>query len=305
MIVPELSVIICCYNPDARRLAWVLDGLAAQTMDRSRFEVIVVDNGSSPALEIDNERGLQMRIVPEPRNGLSFARSRGIEEARGALLAFVDDDNRLAADYLATALAIAAREPELGAIGGIASPVFEQPPRDWQLPLLEALGVRDCGPDAVTAVSQDWGAWLPIGAGMVCRRQIAERYREYVLANGAAQALGRSAGSFVSGDDTLLARTAVQMGYACSYQPRLRLQHYVAASRLRFANLARTMYGHGRAFAILEHLRHEPIRSENLVLKLARRVWAGGRSGVLHWIWDCGVAVESGRIRRARRPDIS
>ena len=50
---PRLSVVIPCHNPHGGRLRRVLDGLRAQTLPAGRWEVVVIDNASMPALPAD------------------------------------------------------------------------------------------------------------------------------------------------------------------------------------------------------------------------------------------------------------
>src|SRR6185369_18013044 len=96
--LPDISVIIVTYNPREDLLNWALDSLEAQTLAKSRFEVIVVDNNSSPPLTAERlsaGRTLDIRLVREQRQGIMFARWAGITAARAELLVFVDDDNHL------------------------------------------------------------------------------------------------------------------------------------------------------------------------------------------------------------------
>src|SRR5690606_11159031 len=99
----SVSVIICTANRRMDIVQRVLDSVDQQTLAHSRYEVIVVDNNSSPPLAIEElrkEREMTLRLVREPRQGLSYARIAGIREARGGLFVFVDDDNFLDGKYL-------------------------------------------------------------------------------------------------------------------------------------------------------------------------------------------------------------
>jgi GT2 family glycosyltransferase len=82
------SLIIITLNR-AALLERTLAGLSRQT--RQIDEIIVIDNGPTG----DTERVVSAstaRYVPEPRRGYGYARNRGLAEARGEVLYFLDDD---------------------------------------------------------------------------------------------------------------------------------------------------------------------------------------------------------------------
>ena len=79
----------------------------------------MIDNGSQPPLQLPVVNGLPpCRLIAEPTPGIAAARVRGIREAAGELIVFVDDDNLLDPAYLETAARIAESFPQLGAFGG-------------------------------------------------------------------------------------------------------------------------------------------------------------------------------------------
>jgi GT2 family glycosyltransferase len=86
--VPLVSVIVPVYN-DRDGIQRCLAALATQTWPADRLDVIVVDNGSSPALAID---GSAARVIVEPRPGSYAARNAGVAAAAGEILAFTDAD---------------------------------------------------------------------------------------------------------------------------------------------------------------------------------------------------------------------
>src|SRR5580700_7281413 len=93
--VLEISVIICSHNPRAHYLQRTIQALRDQTFPRDRWELLLIDNASSVPLaeNWDVSWHSNAKHVVESELGLSAARRRGIHEARGELLIFVDDDN--------------------------------------------------------------------------------------------------------------------------------------------------------------------------------------------------------------------
>ena len=101
------------------------------------MELLVIDNRSNDALagRYDISWHPHGRHVREEKLGLSFARRRGVLEARGEAIAFVDDDNVLDENYLEIAASIMA-DKSIGALGGGGYPIFEEgfvPPPDFRI----------------------------------------------------------------------------------------------------------------------------------------------------------------------------
>ena len=96
---PTVSVIVPHLNQPAF-LENCLSSLDAQTLPRDRFEVIVIDNGSTqlPVDLVAKHPGV--RLVQEMEPGPGPARNRGVQEASGNIFAFVDADCRAHPDWL-------------------------------------------------------------------------------------------------------------------------------------------------------------------------------------------------------------
>lgn len=104
---PIISVIVPTYDrPQA--LGRCLRALAAQRFPRSRFEVLVCDDGSMPPVSAQHaeliaelDATMQIRVVRQENAGPAAARNRGATLARGRYLAFTDDDCEPAPEWLA------------------------------------------------------------------------------------------------------------------------------------------------------------------------------------------------------------
>ncbi len=103
MNAPEFSIVVPTHNrPDGLRRA--IASLLAQTF--GAYEIIVVDDGSHlPALEVLAAVGDQrLRIIRhDVALGVSAARNRGVAEAQGRHVTFLDDDDIYLPTYLAAA----------------------------------------------------------------------------------------------------------------------------------------------------------------------------------------------------------
>lgn len=116
---PLISVIVPVYNvaPYLRRC---IDSLLAQTF--SNFELILVDDGSTDgSSQICDEYGneeknkkTRVSVIHQPNAGVSAARNRGMEAARGYYISFVDADDWVEPRFLeAFAKAADEREPDI------------------------------------------------------------------------------------------------------------------------------------------------------------------------------------------------
>ena len=102
----KLSLIVPAYNEEA----YLPDCLRAATEElqshaaRGPFEIIVVDNASTDRTA-DVAAGFPgVRVVHEPRKGLTSARQCGLKAARGNIVAYVDADTRMPPGWLGRVL---------------------------------------------------------------------------------------------------------------------------------------------------------------------------------------------------------
>lgn len=101
MRTPTFSVIIPCYNV-AGTIEETVASVSAQT--QRDLEIICLDNNSTDStaavLAGIAKREPRLRVIHQPRQGLCATRNKGIAEARGRYLAFLDGDDLFDADYL-------------------------------------------------------------------------------------------------------------------------------------------------------------------------------------------------------------
>ena len=91
---PKVSVIIPVYNVE-KYLGPCLDSILGQTLNN--IEVICVDDGSTDrSLDILREyekRDARVKVLTQPNTNAGAARNKGIQQARGEYLSFLDSDD--------------------------------------------------------------------------------------------------------------------------------------------------------------------------------------------------------------------
>jgi hypothetical protein len=237
-------VVICTYNPRADYFGRCLAGLKAQTLPTSRWELVVIDNVSDPPLSgrLDLTWHPGARLVREEKLGLTPARLRGIREATGEVLVFVDDDNVLDPDYLETAARIARERPFLGSWSGQCRPGFEATPASWTERYWGTLCIRRFQ-DEVWSNLPRLPATMPAGAGLCTRREVAQRYLRLHDEGARRFQFDRTGSSLVSGGDNDLAACACDLGLGMGLIPDLKLEHLIPPQRLTVDYFERLVEG--------------------------------------------------------------
>ena len=285
-----ISVIVPTRNPHPGRLHRTLAGLASQTLPRSEWELVVVDNASSPALSPAAEplfSTLHARLLVEPAPGLTPARLAGFRAARGEILVLVDDDNVLHPTYLASVAQRFAASPALAAAGGPVVPEWETPPPAWSREFHGLLALRDLGPSPKIdygGPAAPWPDFAPVGAGLAIRRPAALAYADAIATDPRRHTLDRTGTSLASGGDSDLVFTALHAGGEVAYFPELRLTHLIPAARLAPDYLARLNRGIMRTWvrvlALHGQCRWPAITPASVPFRVARawfrqRAWRG------------------------------
>lgn len=106
-----ISVVIPLYNKE-KQIAHTLQSVQNQTFQD--FEVVIVDDGSTDGgiAEVEKFSDSRIRLIHQENAGVSAARNRGIEKARGDLIAFLDADDEWKPEYLAVQYHLSQKYPD-------------------------------------------------------------------------------------------------------------------------------------------------------------------------------------------------
>lgn len=180
---PDVTVIICTRNR-ALQLASVLDSACKLIAPPGlAWEFVVVDNGSTDGTADVVTRyvdRLPIRCVREETPGLSNARNRGVEEAKGDYICWTDDDVVIEPEWLAAYAAAFKRHPEAAVFGGRVIPFLQQPTPVWfekaryDWPLVSLQAYRDFGDEIVALTFKD--GLTPYGANFAIRAMEQKRH---------------------------------------------------------------------------------------------------------------------------------
>lgn len=255
----EASIIVCTHNPRADYFARALEALRLQTLPPAAWELIVVDSCSSPPLDLAEALKWHpaARVVREETIGVARARLRGMREAGGRILVFVDDDNLIQPDYLEVALRIEREFPILGVWGGSITGEFETPPPPSIRPWLGGLAVHEIS-RAYWSNVPAWSFAIPYGAGMCFRQEVAREYFRCVEESPIRLALGRTGRGLGAGEDSDIAFCCTRSDLGMGRFPELKLTHLISARRLTEGYMARMYAGFAHSTVYLNRLWNLP-----------------------------------------------
>lgn len=116
----DFSVVVATYNR-GELLRRVADTMEGQTLARDRWELTVVDDGSTDGTEaLGDELGRRagVRTIRQDNRGAAAARNRGVRESKGDVVVFTDDDCLVPPDWLERLAQGYADHPEVVGVGG-------------------------------------------------------------------------------------------------------------------------------------------------------------------------------------------
>jgi glycosyltransferase involved in cell wall biosynthesis len=226
-----VSVIICCYN-SVQRLSNTLKHLSNQiTENNLNWEIILIDNNSTDNTSqyaIQNLEhftpAISYKVINEIKNGLVFARERGVAEANFDYLIFCDDDNWLCDTYIQQTYNYFEKLPQnVGIIGGIGEAIFEK----------DSLNGKGIYAGATGKQSDFEGKILDVrgvyGAGMAIKKEVFSKIKSFDLQFLLSDRIGKQ---MSCGGDTEICMLSLILGFKIHYYSTLKFFHFMPNYRL-------------------------------------------------------------------------
>jgi glycosyltransferase involved in cell wall biosynthesis len=237
-----LSVAVCTRDR-AAKLSNCLESLARMRVPEGlAWELIVVDNGSTDATaevlrDFEARGAVPLRRCFEPRRGLSTARNHALQVSRGDVIAFTDDDCRVAPDWLAVLAATFASDQAVWFLGGRVE-LFN--PADQPLSVRTEREPLDLT-GAIHALH------LFIGCNMAFRREAVRRVGDFDPRLGP--------GTAAPGWEELdFVYRLVRVGVPLRYTPDLLVHHDHGRATQAAADVLRRGYMKGRGGFYAKHI---------------------------------------------------
>ena len=240
----KATVIVCTFNR-CQTLAGTLERLAKSVVPVStEWEVLIADNNSSDATsevakDFCGRYPDRFRYVFERRPGKSYALNSAIQQARGDVIAFVDDDVSMEPTWLGNLIAEFCSGDWAG-IGGRILPQWPCAPPSWfpeeGWSVRAPLGIFDLGVEARPLTD------APFGANMAIRRRVFEKHGLF------RTDLGPGPNNKVrNNEDTEFGRRLLTAGERIKYAPAALVYHPVDRNRLHKHYFLTWWFNKGRA----------------------------------------------------------
>lgn len=259
-----VSIIICCYNT-GEKISTTLNFIAKQNLINSiDIDLILVNNNSSDlTVEWASETwktlnvSFPLRIVNEYKQGLIYARKKGILSAKYETIIFCDDDNWLDSNYCQIAFDSINANSLIGAFGGAGMPVSDIDLPNW---FHKVQNDYACGTQMMNSGDATTKGFL-WGAGLVSRKSILENVFNdnfpFILT-------GRKGKQLSAGDDTEICKRILLMGYKLEYNSNLKYYHFIEKKRLRITYYKNMVNGFKKSQKSL--IIYDKILNDDLVL---------------------------------------
>lgn len=213
----DFSIIVCTHNR-ADLLTDCVDSLLKQTINKNRFEIIIVDNNSTDDTEAVAKEFAKNNnsivYLQEKNIGYSAPRNCGWNHALGNIIAYIDDDEIAAPDWLESIEKAFQTEEKPDIVGGIYLIKYDVTPPDW---FIESMGGTNKNRQK-GILNQRKDCYLA-GGNIAFRKEVLEKL------NGFSNDFNMKNGFLMTGEDTDICQRAKNAGFQLYYDPDIKIYH--------------------------------------------------------------------------------
>lgn len=236
-----LITVAVCTNQCPNRVAATAAALRALRYPRERLDLVLALSGRETGARSRDFGDWPGRLLLVPESGLSRARNAVVEQARGELVAFLDDDVVPAPDWLEALLAVLATFCA-DAVGGPVRAQLEEPIPPWLAGcFLPYLAVWRPAETPCLLRGDDH----PRGANMAFRREAFRMIGPFDLS------LGRRGRSLLACEETEWFARLRRAGGRIAYAPAAEVRHRIARERLARGWMLRRICMQGASEALI------------------------------------------------------
>lgn len=240
----RLSVIFCTYNRE-KYIYNALKSIAEQDFSRKDYEIVLINNNSTDGTEMLCKKfetdypDINFRYFIETNQGLSYARNRGVEESKGNILVFVDDDATAFANYLSSIDSFFNSHPNVSACGGPIEPVYEIDKPKWLSHYTEQLiGGALYEGDKIKPFKN---GKYPGGGNSAFRKEVFEKYGLFNVE------LGRKGSGLIGAEEKDLYDRLTKGKEEFYYLPQMGIYHYIPEKKLTESHFKELTYSIGKS----------------------------------------------------------
>ncbi len=227
----RISLVVPTYNR-VQDLQESLKSFVNQSLDKDLYEILVVDNNSSDntAFVVDSilsKYSGNWKYIFEKRQGLHYARNRGILEAGGDIIVFGDDDIIAHEKWLENILCEFCENQQTGIVGGKILPNWESVPPQWiydygSEKVHPIFALLDYGDERKTLKNE-----YVVGCNFSIRTDLAKR-----IGGSPPDTFPKKLKHLSGIGECLMADSVRDSGYDVVYLPTAYVYHKVASSRI-------------------------------------------------------------------------
>tara|TARA_R110000737_G_scaffold161270_3_gene189176 strand:+ start:433 stop:1353 length:921 start_codon:yes stop_codon:yes gene_type:complete len=223
----KLTASICTYNRE-KYLPQIFESIRKQTLSTDKYEVVLINNNSPgntkelyDSFKAENPE-IDFKYFEEFQQGLSFARNRSIDEAKGEIITFLDDDAFIDPKYFEILVDEFDKNENVNALGGKILLHYEDGIPNWENKYLNSiLGYFDSGDEEKFFKPPQY----PRGSNMAFRTSLFKEIGQFDTN------FGRTGGNMMGGEEKELFNRIYKSGTKVKYVPTALVYHCVPIER--------------------------------------------------------------------------